>query len=301
MEIRWRSSPLVSAIHVAYCIAGGRQLTCQLSEDFRQSCVELNQLPTAFHTQAWQFWSEMLTCAGEGLSRGEFAKLLLRRCGVLEQSRPGLLPLVSGLIANLELSFAGQFPKFSEEIRLRSQLLEQLWMSYGPGLMHSIGRQTESELIVESAQVFVLQPIVGGAGYATLRSNRAYLEGILANVQPVLPEYLRLAHLVAQLDFERPVFSELIHGYRLPLIAGLSTLPATLRAAEELGLCAVDEKLLTEAVRLWVLSEHQESPITDAQVLAMTLNTWWETYQASRPAWRVALTALERMIFSAKN
>ena len=116
----------------------------------------------------------------------------------------------------IKASFEKQFPHFLDEIPLRVRPLQQLWESCGPGLIRMIQNFTHPELMVPTARVFLVQPILGGFGYAHLATNSLHFEAVLTNEIPELPETLRLAWLLSQLDMERPVYSDLINRFCAP-------------------------------------------------------------------------------------
>jgi hypothetical protein len=87
-----------------------------------------------------------------------------------------------------------------------------------------------------------------------------------------------------------PRYSEGIHGDRLPYIAAYALLPAVLRAAEQVELIrAADDTTLALAIDRWRL-------VVPAGVDAVSLvGQWWQTYEQSRPDFRVALAALDQL------
>ena len=105
-----------------------------------------------------------------------------------------------------------------------------------------------------------------------------------------LPEVLRLAWLVAQLNLDLPIFSEATHADSLPYIAEFAMLLATLRAAEDLGLARFDPDLFARAIDAWNLAAPADAALDEILI------GWWETYTASRPRWDVALAAVDRML-----
>jgi hypothetical protein len=97
---------------------------------------------------------------------------------------------------------------------------------------------------------------------------------------------------VGQLHLDLPVYSDHIHADRLPQVAQLALLPATLVAAERVELARFDEAAVRQAIAAWGIAA---APDVDAAALVLH---WWETYETTRPPWRVALTALDQMFGS---
>ena len=160
----------------------------------------------------------------------------------------------------------------------------------GPGFLHSVYRLTSDELAVPSANVLLLQPVLGGGGAAHLLYNSVRIEAVLANAVPELPEIVRLGWLLSQLNLEVPSLSERVAAGRLPQTAELAMLPVALKAGEEVELCRFDRAGVARALAAW----HVAVPANCDMVA--TLFDWWETYLETRPGWPVALAALDRMI-----
>ena len=48
---------------------------------------------------------------------------------------------------------------------------------------------------------------------------------LLTNIEPRLPETLRLAWLLGQLNLDRPIYSDRVHGHALGEVAELALMP----------------------------------------------------------------------------
>jgi hypothetical protein len=238
-----------------------------------------------------RFWDLVFQLTPDSSSSRDLAERLCVRCLQPEMRSERLLSELSGQFAAAEASFARLFPKYSEEIQLRSRPLQEQWDAYGPGLLRQMSQILDHGLLVDSAEVLLVPPVSGGMGWAHLHTNRCHIEAMLTNVDPELPEVLRLCWLLSQLDFERPEYSDLINAFRLRRIAGLAMLPPTLLAGERLGIASFDSDRLQRAIQLWRL----ESTASDARGLGEVLTAWWQTVCSEQTKWSVALTALDRM------
>ena len=70
-------------------------------------------------------------------------------------------------------------------------------------------------------------------------------------------------------------------------------IPSVLAAAQQYSLVPQGPLPIERAVEAWRPTE-----IVTAE-LADSIRAWWETYEASRPAWNVALSALNEMLQAA--
>jgi hypothetical protein len=121
------------------------------------------------------------------------------------------------------------------------------------------------------------------------------IEALLANPQPRLPEVLRLAWLLAQLNLDLPRYSERICPSRREHVIALAMLPPALAAAEEVELVQLRPDLLDLALKFWRLTEAGDVQQA-VRPVAEALTAWWETYCAARPRFAAALAALDRLL-----
>ncbi|MCA9132763.1 MAG: hypothetical protein KDA45_06400 [Planctomycetales bacterium] len=291
MELQWLPNTNLSSLHTAWCLSHFPQAATACEDALRESAAGLDALPGSFSVPRDRFWEQLLALAPSVDFSGDLAQRLMVRLGLRAESQRSRL---AAAVQDCRRHFEHSFPRYQAEARLRTGPMQQMWQAQGPGLLRILGRLSEPELLVEQAQVVVVQPILGGMGFAHLSTNRVHIEGLLTHADPQLPETLRLAWLLGQLDLERPVYSELIHASRLRCLAGLALLPAVLQAGQELDLCLVSPASMAQAIALWRVDTLQHPPLAAAHIV----HSWWETYQHSRPQWRIALTGLDRLLLA---
>ncbi len=134
--------------------------------------------------------------------------------------------------------------------------LQSAWEARGPGLLAMIKRSTDADFLVESAGIVLVQPVVGGDGLAHLYTNRVHIEAVLTDIDRALPETLRLAWLLGQLNLDRPIYSDRVHGHALGEVAELALMPVVLAAAEEVELT----RLSVDTLQLRSLNGHAHQP-----------------------------------------
>jgi hypothetical protein len=179
-----------------------------------------------------------------------------------------------------------------EELRLRERPLRELFEARGPGLLAAVAELTDPAVIAGNASVLTVHPVSGGGGAAHLDYNSVRIEAVLANPIPELPEVVRLGWLLAQLQQDLPAIGESIHRDRLPAVAALAMLPPVLAAAERVELARCDRQTALLAIDSWRI----DTPPSWSADRAGPLWHWWESHQAAKPPWPVALAALDRMI-----
>jgi hypothetical protein len=211
----------------------------------------------------------------------------LRISGVDDASRKARL---AGAISDIETAIALSYPKLAEQLLLRGRPLQEQWIGYGRGLMAHVRRLTEEAWLVSDAEAILVHPVLGGAGYPFPTLNRFAIEAVLTNPLAELPEVVRVAWLVCQLQADLPTYiDELTPGRAEPIVA-LASLVAALAAAEVLELSRCDEPTIQLAI------EHWQIAIPALDDVASVLIPWWETYLQTRPPWAIALRALDKML-----
>ena len=218
--------------------------------------------------------------------------MTLRKLLPISEITPKIQTKLSGCIQDLENAYRARFPRLADELIQRVRPLREQWEARGPGLMDAVGRLTDTNLLVSSSDVLLVQPCSGGSGVAHLAYNSVRVEAMLYNVDRSLPEAVRLAWLISQLNFDLPRYSDLIPRDRLALIARCAMLPVCFQAAEEVELLSLNQASLATALNAWKISS------TDSDQLSNTLLDWWQTYQQTQTSWTVALQALDRMLIA---
>lgn len=292
MELRWQPNFDVSAMHASWAVHSGRHLLdAPLHSELAPAAAELGQLGGLCHVPSSVFWRQLLSLAADEPSNQQLATRLLSRLGPDALSSPSRVSELAAAISRCESIVRRRFPNMIEELALRCGPLQQAWEARGPGLLFLVGEATEVGFITESATVLLVQPVVGGDGMAHITTNRVHIEALLTDADSRLPETLRLAWLLGQLNLDRPVYSEQVHGHALAEVAELALLPAVLAAAENVQLARLDEAAVELALEHWL-----RIPADRREALANILMAWWETASQSQWPWSTSLAALAKML-----
>ena len=246
MQIVWTPSLPTTSMYAASVLAGGFQ---PVNDDVAPMATPAAELRDFLATDFWppDVWLHLVGFAHDFQPGSDLARRLGRLTGH-EGS------LVSNLGAHLSaVAAAGRraFSGFAEAARLRLGPIQRQWEARGPGMIQAMSDWTDPELFVERAVVLLTAPVLGGGGFAYLPGNRVILEGVVANADDQLPEELRLAWLVSQLNLDLPRFSENIPFPRRVLAAQVAMLPPVLLAGNRVGLCEWNAQTLARAITHW--------------------------------------------------
>jgi hypothetical protein len=299
MEITWKASFSASCLHAAACLADGlpiidgefSELAAEPAEVLQATLREcsLDPVPTLRALTSWAAHYE---------NNRELVQVALAKLrgpgGVNEQH----LSLIAAAIGNLETRILAARPEMVEELALRGRPLQEQWNARGPGLLKQIERLTEENFVAPSAEVVLVQPVLGGAGFANMRANRVVFESVLTNPHPTLPEALRLGWLLAQLNADVPIYAEAVSPGMLPKIAALATVPVVLWAAETVEWATCDVATMELALGCWHVDTlgFRHADMQSPQQTADQLFKWWNAYHDSSTPWPVAWRALESLL-----
>ncbi|MEO8495298.1 MAG: hypothetical protein ABI614_09520 [Planctomycetota bacterium] len=291
MELDWVTHHLASCCYAAEGIARGLPLAdSRLGEPFVDAVQALRQEISALRLPGRPFWSNLLAYAHQTDDRQTLVRTTLRKTIGIEAATDESVIALAGCLREVEQAARQALPQLLDDLTHRVRPLQSHWEARGPGLLHEIGRLTDERLLVERATVVAVHPAFGGGGSTSLATNAVRIEAVLTNVVDGLPEVVRLGWLLAQLNHELPMFSDRVHGSRLPLIAQLAMLPPTLQASETVELSQLTPFTLAAALPAW------QFDIAADKDIAATLLDWWNTYLDTKPAWNIALAALDHMV-----
>lgn len=287
-QLRFRSSVPASCLHVAACRVGWVAAADAALADAADGAIQ--QVVNEIDFLGWPIQRALELLASLACEFPTYRELTERAAARLGRREGAGLERLAAALAELENVVRSRSPELAEELRLRERPLREQWEARGPGLLMTVARQTEPQFIPESAEAVLVAPYAGGHGLAHAETNRVTFEAVLANPVAQLPEVVRLAWLISQLNGELPRYAESLSrpAVRERLIP-LATIPPVLAGAELVELARCDEDTIALAVEAWRL------PV-DAPTTAPVLWQWWSTYTESATAWPVALAALEHML-----
>lgn len=289
MNLRWIPHLGTSALHAAEASWRGETFVDpQLQEAVREPAIALAQQITSHGLPELRMWRNLAALVPTFDNRRHAVKI----AGLRSQGSPlheVAVAGIAGAIVDLERAVNDVFPGLGQELALRGKVLREQWEARGPGMLRRLQELLPPEVILAASDVLLVQPALGGDGKPHLVNNTVRIEAVLTNPHPKLPEAVRLAWLLSQLNLDVPKYSEDIHPDRLPHITAFAMLPVVLEAAHYVELVTFDRELLPLAIDAWRL--RVPADVDGPELVA----NWWMTYQEARPTLAVALKALDEM------
>lgn len=289
MKLNWQTSDWVSCLHAAEaCLQAPARVDPRLAQVLIRPASLLEDALLQEGIAAATFWSHAIPLAAGIGGSHELAEVALTKTIGRAEARPRTA-LFRGLLADIRNAFSSVVPDMEKEIASGRQALQMRWHREGQPLLGGLEAWTEPGILVDEAAVIAVYPALGGGGAAHLVYNSVRLEAVAADPDSDLPEVMRLAWLLSQLNLDLPRYSENVQPNRLPLVGGLAMIPVVLSVAAQTGESAMETRI-AQAVEAWVGSGDE----TPARI--ETLKEWWESYRALRPAWATALPALDQLL-----
>ncbi|MEI7458732.1 MAG: hypothetical protein WCK15_04950 [Pirellula sp.] len=296
MHLTWTPNASASALHAAesICLYGSKLTDRRVTDAIGVYAHDLgNWIGKSASFEPARFWSILIGHASIIDSNLDLAQAVVRK-SALRLTNETAVTQLAGFVTDIEAAYNQLFPKFMEQVPLRARPLQEHWLGHGSGLIAHLGRLTQKSLIAEQARIVLLQPVLGGAGTAHIDQNMIRIEAVLTNPMVELPEVVRLAWLLSQLNLDLPMHADFAGASKIGRLAPLAMLPAILAAAEVMELSKCDESMAELAIEHWHIPVPRDKEI-HTEVVPLMMD-WWETYLQTRPDWNMAMQAFAKML-----
>ncbi len=300
-RLRWLTGDRLTPIHAARSYATGIQGVDELAtRQLAPAMNEFNSRLAAAEVDFSVFWQRLFFGVASGLSDSAACSLALTDAGCSPLAIDTLAGALTSQLADLRLAYAERYPKMVEQLTLRGRPLREQWDGFGAGLLNRIGKLTHPSFLPKSVTAILLSPYCGGVGGLDATASRLWIEAVLTNPCPEVPEVLRLVWLLSQLGLIEAMTSGTedsqgdpwVAPTRLNRVAALAMLPLTLDAGSHLELIPPPPSslppLFAKAAQTWRLAVDE--------LTLEKLASWWRQFQDLQTPPPVALKALDRML-----
>jgi hypothetical protein len=290
VELRWKSSLSATCMHAAACWSQGIPAAdAELGATLEPAIAVLIAEVQDAYWPVDAMMQQLASLAAEFENNRELVTRALAKLRI--PPTEGLVSRVAGAIADVEAALRRARPEIVEELAVRGGPLRQQWEARGPGLLHNLQRLTDEAVVPDFAEIVLVAPYAGGYGTAHPAQNRIAFEAVLVNPNPELPEPVRVAWLLAQLNSDLPCFADSLPPGRGAHAFQLAMLAPALDAGVSVELVAsCDEAALDAALDSWRLRGDLPA---DA---AARLWQWWSAWLEGASKWPVAVAALDQLL-----
>ncbi len=211
---------------------------------------------------------------------------------------------------------ANDQPRLADQLRLRYAPLKQAYEAYGPGLLRSVGKQIWNGSPPKNwwpgrVTVHAVQPLQTGAAGRSSCQGSVWIEAVLTDISPTVPEWLRLAYQLTQMAIDTHTRTHASGGSdgkqageaksatELPWTLGV--IPLIFDRAADAGTIATNPLPIATAMELGWASDDSvaahlatRGAMTDGNCgdLADVLDRWWCDVGRTSHAFPIALKDL---------
>lgn len=292
IQVKWKVQPRLSAVHAAYVVATNNRCSDSKTESaLAASATEINQRLLSAALNMGVFWRRLLIEAAEERDDKSAVEIALLASGCSELQLDSTAAAIVNRLRDCRTFMTSRFPKLAEQLELRGRPLIERFDAYGPGLLRAFGNfvwdnSPPKDFWPNKVEGLLVQPVLGGDGGYDADGQRFWIEAMLTDADPSVPEVLRVVYLIATAAMSR--YTRDMSGEQsMSLPWAMATVPIVLCVAGELELVNNQVLPIADACRLW----HVGDPAT-----ATTLTNWWNEFRQTRVPLPVALKALDRLL-----
>ncbi|MBB3207868.1 hypothetical protein FHS27_003695 [Rhodopirellula rubra] len=180
------------------------------------------------------FWDhlrdELVSSGNDAPITPQLCEVALLRSGHSQLQSDQTAAAIHRSIDNCRRLLMTDSPRFVDQLRLRYAPLKQSYEAYGPGMVRSIGKQIWSGSPPKNwwptrVTVHAVQPLRTGAAGRSSYQSCVWIEAVLTDMSPNVPEWLRLIHQLTQVAIDTHTRTHL-SGVSASLSGGSSGLTA---------------------------------------------------------------------------
>ena len=290
--LRWQAHTELSAAHAAYVVATGARCSDGKTEQMLvEPVTELNNRLLSSAVDIGRFWQQYLQEIMSDREMASACSIALMASGCSEMQVEQTAKAVTTRLGDARQAFLRRFPKLAEQLELRARPLRDRWDTVGAGLLREVGRQVweespPSDWWAPRVTALTVQPIRGGDGGFDASQSKFWIEAMLTDVDPAVPEVLRVAWLNSRIAIESYT-RDRSADLSLATPWSLVSVPLVLTAAERLDLIPAGTFPIRRAMELW---QFGDGPTADA------LAAWWQNHLVNPSPLPAALRVLDEQL-----
>ena len=309
IELSWNTAVRATFWHASErALAGAPFVDSKLAAQLRPHIDQFAAAIRAAGCDPMALFAQLLPRAAGSASTSDLLRTSLRAVAVLEPAMPRqppsgaeappktvLLQEIEGALAGGEGALSAALPRLEKELSLRAGPIQMQWDARGPGFVRAVERLVGAPAATSTEtcriNVALVYPVCGGFGASYPAQRVVYWEALLTDVEPRLPELLRLGWLVTQqLLAAQLADSGAAVDNNSSRVVSLAAAAVALTAGEYVELARDDRATLELALKTWRPSQ-AAGPATAAIV-----SDWWSAVREQPELAATALADLARRL-----
>lgn len=290
----WAVSVDLSVAHAIHSVAVGAKCTEPKTEALLIDPVaNINTRLVSETMDVSRFWAQFQLNAIAGMPAETCIRHSLATAGCGEMQIDTVASAVTRQYNDAVAAFMSRYPKLLDQLELRAKPLKDRWGTYGIALLRSVEQliwqnSPPDDWWAPRVSGLLVQPIRGGAGIWDAENERFWIEAMLADADPDIPEVLRIAWLITQIAIENHTRSR-SNEFSLLTAWEYAAVPIVLAAAQDVELVRPGPLPIQRALLSWTSGKEAAAP---------KLSAWWEQWQEKQNALPLALRDLSDSLSS---
>lgn len=291
VKIRWVANVEMSVAHAAFVVATAARCSDSKTEQLLVPAVtDINNRLLSASLDIGVFWEQYLTEVLRETDMQQACAIALMWSGCSEMQVETTAKAITSRLSDARLAFTQRFPKLVEQLKLRSGPLRDRWETFGPGLLGHVGKKIwgvpPNDWWPSPIDAMMVQPMRGGDGGYDAERQRLWMEAVLTDVDPDVPEVLRMAWLITRIAIEEYIRQK-SSDQSLAVPWSLVSIPLVLAAGADLELIRTDPLPIRNAMELWQIGD---------DATAKTLGAWWKEFEQLDAPLPAALKVLQKRL-----
>ena len=289
VAVRWSVDVELSFAQALYVVALGEQaVDPTVKTVLAQSVQTINDRLLTQSLDLASFWETLRSSAQCGSTVLASIPDSLDSAGCSELMIENAQRQVATLLADSRQDLEEALPQLAAQIELRYRPLRDRWETCGFGLLRTLakgfwgGNYAAEPDATDPIPLVMIQPIRGGDGGVDAGAGRVWMEAMLTDVDPEVPEVLRLAFLahlllvMRALNFDH-LSQEMRRAYRLAIMV------QCLDVGGEFDLIRSGDLPISRAMDLWRIGDASEVD---------TVACWWKDTGRADDPWPIKVQRL---------
>ncbi len=290
VTIRWITQPELSVAHAAYIVATGASCVDSKTEALLIDAVTaINSRLISSSLDVREFWRVYRWQMTMNQDSGRACSAALVAAGCSEFQLEQTAKAIASRLSEGRIEFHRRFPKLGEQLELRARPLLERWDTVGAGLLLDVQRQVWGDRPPDrwwpaKTEGLLVQPMRGGDGDCEPSTARFWIEAMLTDADPAVPEVLRVAWLITRLAIDHHLGNarpQLIQAW------SLAAVPLVLTAGRQLDVIRGDSLPVRRATQMWHLGDDR---------VGDKVEFWWHENESSPSPLPVAVKELHLLL-----
>lgn len=319
MKFQWIPSTTLSIVRSTRLSAGpvagvlppsnkpASSLSQPLSDIFTSQSTAISERLLSASVTESDFWNcltdELVSIDADAKLTASLCEVALLRAGGSQLQSDQNAALIHRHLETAINACLTETPRLADQLRLRFQPLQQALEAFGPGLLRTIGKTIWNGAPPKNwwpprNHIHAVQPVQGGAAARSSQTENVWIEAMLTDATPEVPEWLRLAYEMIMISVDSQTKTQAFDDSNLEFPWAIGIIPLILQTAAEQGGAGTpdpNDLPIGLALEMWLGKPYGSTGVSTA-ILQREASQWWQSVDLKEVPFPIALKQLGSQI-----